>query len=63
LDLNQTRASSGFGISAINYTEIMNYCLLMQIQLLPVEVEAIKIMDNIVRELVSNNQEQEKASK
>lgn len=46
LDLDQTRASSGFGSNPISFTEIANYCLLQGIEITPEEVDVIRTLDS-----------------
>ena len=45
--LHSARASS-FGTEPISYTEIRSYCLLMNIELSPWEVEKLREMDDIL---------------
>ena len=58
LDLNSTRGHNGFSPLRISYTEISNYCQLLQINLTPIEIEAITIMDRIVLEVNSKQEKQ-----
>jgi len=58
LDLNSTRGHNGFSPLRISYTEISNYCQLLQINLTPIEIEAIAIMDRIVLEVNSKQEKQ-----
>lgn len=57
LNLNSTRPS-GFGFSAISYTEIKSYFDLMQIKVDVDDVEVIKMFDRAAQEF--NNIQQEK---
>lgn len=47
LDLHGTRGSSGFGGLPITYTEIHSWSLLMGVDLIPWEVQVIKLLDRI----------------
>lgn len=61
LALNNTR-SSGFGISAITYTEIRSFFQLMQIDVQPWEIRVIKMLDSIALE-ISNEKHQKDQKK
>jgi hypothetical protein len=60
LDLHSTRPS-GFGVSAITYSEIKAYFELLQLKVEPWEIELIKRFDRIAMEVIS--EQQEKAEK
>lgn len=52
---------SGFGISPISYTEIMNYSILMGVEFEPWEVQVIKIFDRVtIEEINKQNKKQSK---
>lgn len=55
IDLHKTR-SSGFGIAAIQYSEIHSYFNLLQIQVEPWEIELIKLFDGIALPIISEQQ-------
>jgi hypothetical protein len=61
--LNNSRPS-GFGVSAIPYSEIQAFCNLMDINIEPWEVEIIKMFDSIAMDMSRKEQEkQEQAQK
>lgn len=60
INLSSSRPS-GFGISPISYTEIMNYSILMGVELEPWEVQVIKVFDRVTIEEI--NKQNKKAKK
>lgn len=62
VDLHRAR-NSGFGVSAIPYSEIHSYFNLLQIQVEPWEIELIKLFDGIALPIISEQQAKENQRK
>ena len=59
--LNSSRTNTGYSAEPLSYTEILNYCIVNQVELQPWEVEIIKYFDATLMNLYA--EEAAKANK
>ena len=60
IDLDSTRTSNGFGINPIQYSEMLAYFELFNIEPEDYEITAIRLLDSIAREHFNKNMKEDK---
>lgn len=60
IDLDSTRTSNGFGINPIQYSEMLAYFELLNIEPEDYEITAIRLLDSIAREHFNKKMKEDK---
>jgi len=60
IDLDSTRTSNGFGINPIQYSEMLAYFELFNIEPEDYEITAIRLLDSIAREHFNKKMKEDK---
>lgn len=60
IDLDSTRTSNGFGINPIQYSEMLAYFELFNIEPEDYEITAIRLLDNTAREHFNKKMKEDK---